>query len=196
MPSLFQRPLPKRHQESNRLRAQQGHGVWALHLRRHRDLRGRPAWLQRPLGAGCAGLRRVGLVDINLLRFTRESAREHWWGAPTPAEVGAPHQCSRGTAACYHLVMLTAALLMTSSHSEGVDWVKMDWCNSKPQDPRTTYPKMSKALNATGRPIHFNMCEWGLESPWEWGNDVAQSWRMSGDHTGTRAVEIASLSNR
>jgi alpha-galactosidase len=67
----------------------------------------------------------------------------------------------------------------------GVDWVKMDWCHSAPQDPRTTYPKMSKALNSTGRPIHFNMCEWGVENPWEWGNSVAQSWRMSGDHTGT-----------
>ena len=47
-------------------------------------------------------------------------------------------------------------------------WVKMDWCHSAPQDPRTTYPKMSKALNSTGRPIHFNMCEWGVENPWEW----------------------------
>ena len=33
--------------------------------------------------------------------------------------VGARHQRSLGTAACYLLVMLTAALLMTSSHSEG-----------------------------------------------------------------------------
>ena len=31
----------------------------------------------------------------------------------------------------------------------GVDWVKMDWCNSAPQDPRTTYPKMSKVHPAT-----------------------------------------------
>jgi alpha-galactosidase len=46
---------------------------------------------------------------------------------------------------------------------------------------------MSKALNASGRKIHFNMCEWGKENPWEWGNDCAQSWRMSGDHTGTWA---------
>jgi len=68
--------------------------------------------------------------------------------------------------------------------SWGVDWVKMDWCNSQGEDVKTTYGKMSAALNATGRPIAFNMCEWGLESPWEWGNDVAQSWRMAGDHTG------------
>ena len=34
---------------------------------------------------------------------------------------GVLHQCSLGTAAYYLLVMLTAALLMTSSHSEGGD---------------------------------------------------------------------------
>ena len=33
--------------------------------------------------------------------------------------VGAPHQCSLGAATCYLLVMLTCAVLMTSSHSEG-----------------------------------------------------------------------------
>ena len=67
----------------------------------------------------------------------------------------------------------------------GVDWVKMDWCNTEGMDPVTTYPKMSAALNATGRPIHFNMCEWGDESPWKWGPRIAQSWRMAGDHHGT-----------
>ena len=28
------------------------------------------------------------------------------------------------------------------------------------------------------------MCEWGVEDPWTWGDAVAQSWRMAGDHTG------------
>ena len=27
------------------------------------------------------------------------------------------------------------------------------------------------------------MCEWGEENPWEWGDQVAQSWRATGDHT-------------
>ena len=40
--------------------------------------------------------------------------------------------------------------------SWGVDWVKMDWCNSKPQDPKTTYPIMSAAMNKSGRAMHFN----------------------------------------
>ena len=66
----------------------------------------------------------------------------------------------------------------------GVDWVKMDWCNTQGMHPREAYGNMSQALNATGRPISFNMCEWGRENPWEWGGDIANSWRMSGDHTG------------
>ena len=44
---------------------------------------------------------------------------------------------------------------------------------------------MSKALNESGRRIGFNMCEWGQENPWVWGDACAQSWRVAGDHTGT-----------
>jgi alpha-galactosidase len=29
------------------------------------------------------------------------------------------------------------------------------------------------------------MCEWGLDSPWIWGDEYSQEWRMSGDHTAT-----------
>lgn len=51
-------------------------------------------------------------------------------------------------------------------------------------EPRHAYAQMSAALNRTGRPMHLNMCEWGLQKPWEWGGKVAQSWRMSQDHVG------------
>lgn len=40
---------------------------------------------------------------------------------------------------------------------------------------------MSDALNATGRPIHYNMCSWGDDGPWNWAQTMANSWRMSGD---------------
>ena len=63
------------------------------------------------------------------------------------------------------------------------DWVKMDWCNSAPQVPNTTYHVMGQAMNQSGRHMHFNMCEWGKDHPWEWGDSCAQSWRMSADHT-------------
>ena len=67
--------------------------------------------------------------------------------------------------------------------SWGVDVVKMDWCNTQGMEPADTYPLMSAALNATGRHIHLNICEWGRDDPWEWGPKVAQSWRATGDHT-------------
>ena len=57
-------------------------------------------------------------------------------------------------------------------------------CFSTGMDVQTSYGAMSKALNASGRHMAFSMCEWGLENPWEWGNGVAQAWRMHGDHTG------------
>lgn len=70
----------------------------------------------------------------------------------------------------------------------GVDWVKQDNCNTngmgKPED---YYKNMSTALNSTGRPMCFAMCEWGKDEPWKWGGAIAQSWRMSGDHIGTWA---------
>eukprot|EP00658_Telonema_sp_P-2_P058724 TRINITY_DN4726_c0_g1_i4.p1 TRINITY_DN4726_c0_g1~~TRINITY_DN4726_c0_g1_i4.p1 ORF type:complete len:401 (-),score=73.61 TRINITY_DN4726_c0_g1_i4:40-1242(-) len=79
----------------------------------------------------------------------------------------------------------------------GVDWVKQDNCNTQGMGrPEDYYKLMSQALNATGRPICFAMCEWGQDNPWEWGGAIAQSWRMSGDHTGvwssTKAIIRAS----
>ena len=71
----------------------------------------------------------------------------------------------------------------------------MDWCNSQGEDIQTTYASMSKALNESGRAIHFNMCEWGKENPWEWGDKVAQSWRMSGDHTGVWSSTKAQIAS-
>ncbi|XP_065836434.1 uncharacterized protein [Oscarella lobularis] len=70
--------------------------------------------------------------------------------------------------------------------SWGVEYVKMDWCNTKINgtklDPKVQYAQMSKALNATGKPIFFNSCEWGVESPWEWMKMYANSWRSGDDH--------------
>ena len=83
------------------------------------------------------------------------------------------------------------------------------WPASIPDTPfQQAYANMSAALNATGRAIHFNMCEWGVANPWEWGPALAQvsygeislaeensgserrltvclwgqSWRVTGDH--------------
>ncbi|EDQ85648.1 uncharacterized protein MONBRDRAFT_29066 [Monosiga brevicollis MX1] len=69
--------------------------------------------------------------------------------------------------------------------SVGIDWVKMDWCNTDGMDPETTYSLMGAAMNFSGRPMHFNLCEWGKQDPWKWAGSIAQSWRATGDHVGT-----------
>ena len=70
-----------------------------------------------------------------------------------------------------------------------------DWCNTNGMDIQQSYGNMSAALNGTGRPIAFNMCEWGLDAPWTWGDGVAQSWRMAGDHTATWASTKSTIQN-
>jgi len=40
---------------------------------------------------------------------------------------------------------------------------------------------MANALNATGRPILYSLCNWGEDYPWNWGSTIANSWRISGD---------------
>jgi alpha-galactosidase len=42
---------------------------------------------------------------------------------------------------------------------------------------------MTKALNETGHPIYFSMCEWGESFPWLWAQSVGNSWRITPDIT-------------
>ena len=73
--------------------------------------------------------------------------------------------------------------------SWGVEYVKMDWCGTvvdKQQlDPLEQYPEMSKALNATGKPIFFDACERGKEHPEYWMQWYANAWRTGRDHHDT-----------
>eukprot|EP01114_Cavostelium_apophysatum_P019478 TRINITY_DN6295_c0_g1_i1.p1 TRINITY_DN6295_c0_g1~~TRINITY_DN6295_c0_g1_i1.p1 ORF type:complete len:417 (+),score=14.15 TRINITY_DN6295_c0_g1_i1:37-1287(+) len=67
-----------------------------------------------------------------------------------------------------------------------MDYVKMDWCNTKINgvqlDPRIVYHNMSVGLNATGRPIFFDACEWGYMDPWLWAGADCNAWRSGHDH--------------
>lgn len=63
----------------------------------------------------------------------------------------------------------------------GVDYLKYDWCNTGTQDAKASYLTMSQALQATGRPIVFSMCEWGNSDPWLWAEKVGNLWRTTGD---------------
>ena len=63
----------------------------------------------------------------------------------------------------------------------GVDFLKLDWCNSNGQNPQESYKLMRDALYAADRPIVFSICEWGLSKPWEWAASVGHLWRTTGD---------------
>lgn len=62
-----------------------------------------------------------------------------------------------------------------------VDYLKYDNCNNNKTKPETRYPVMRDALNKTGQPIFFSMCEWGQDDPATWAPTVGNSWRTTGD---------------
>ena len=62
-----------------------------------------------------------------------------------------------------------------------VDYLKYDNCNTDGSIPEKRYPVMRDALNASGRPIFFSMCEWGVDQPALWAMNVGNSWRTTGD---------------
>jgi alpha-galactosidase len=81
--------------------------------------------------------------------------------------------------------------------SWGIDYLKYDLCSFIPavmqkQAPNdkaaqmrlmiAAYDKMAKALNATGRPIVFSLCQYGWDAPWEWAPALGGNlWRTTGD---------------
>ncbi|HUY82595.1 MAG TPA: glycoside hydrolase family 27 protein [Acidobacteriaceae bacterium] len=70
--------------------------------------------------------------------------------------------------------------------SWGVDYLKYDWCSAgsiyKNSQLQPVYQKMGAALEATGRPIVFSLCEYGMGHVQTWGKDVGGNlWRTTGD---------------
>ncbi|PNH40014.1 hypothetical protein VD0004_g6918 [Verticillium dahliae] len=68
----------------------------------------------------------------------------------------------------------------------GVDYLKYDNCYSMGRhgSPKISFDRfntMRKALNATGRPMVYSLCNWGEDYVYSWGVSIANSWRMSGD---------------
>lgn len=62
-----------------------------------------------------------------------------------------------------------------------IDYLKYDNCNHDKQSAIDRYSKMRDALNKTGRPMFYSICNWGQEKVWEWGAKVGNSWRTTGD---------------
>jgi alpha-galactosidase len=93
----------------------------------------------------------------------------------------------------------------------GVDFLKYDLCSFQddmrkakeqhPDDPlfefrmmEAAYKKMGDALKATGRPILYSLCQYGMDEPWRFGPGVqAQMWRTTDDINDTygRMMQIA-----
>ena len=66
----------------------------------------------------------------------------------------------------------------------GVDYLKYDWCNTGGLRPRAAYATMADALRASGRPIVFSLCDWGVRKPWRWGAAAGGNlWRTTHDIT-------------
>jgi alpha-galactosidase len=70
----------------------------------------------------------------------------------------------------------------------GVDYLKYDLCSFQdnmkateaehPDDPNAAknlmfaaYRTMGKALRATGRPMVYSLCQYGVDQPWKWGRN-------------------------
>eukprot|EP00036_Acanthoecidae_sp_10tr_P004928 CAMPEP_0182928406 /NCGR_PEP_ID=MMETSP0105_2-20130417/15570_1 /TAXON_ID=81532 ORGANISM="Acanthoeca-like sp., Strain 10tr" /NCGR_SAMPLE_ID=MMETSP0105_2 /ASSEMBLY_ACC=CAM_ASM_000205 /LENGTH=411 /DNA_ID=CAMNT_0025066409 /DNA_START=30 /DNA_END=1265 /DNA_ORIENTATION=- len=68
--------------------------------------------------------------------------------------------------------------------SWGVDYVKVDYCGAL--DSPNGHRALSKALNATGRPIVLELCRGPYQTDdahdWSYAPDVAQVWRATNDH--------------
>ncbi|MDX3193049.1 ricin-type beta-trefoil lectin domain protein [Streptomyces sp. MN03-5084-2B] len=71
--------------------------------------------------------------------------------------------------------------------SWGVDYLKYDNCftngSNSQADYIRRYSAMRDALQATGRPIVYSICEWGDFAPATWAADVGNLWRTTGDIT-------------
>jgi len=80
--------------------------------------------------------------------------------------------------------------------SWGIDYLKYDLCSyigvmqqTYPNDKAAqmkmmiaAYDKMHKALESTGRPIVFSLCQYGWDSVWEWAPSLGGNlWRTTGD---------------
>jgi alpha-galactosidase len=69
----------------------------------------------------------------------------------------------------------------------GVDYLKYDWCSAgklyqTQAEMQALYQRMGEALQATGRPVVYSLCQYGLFDVTSWGHKAgANLWRTTGD---------------
>jgi len=65
-----------------------------------------------------------------------------------------------------------------------IDYLKLDFCattHDQQVNPAKYYQIMSDALNDTGRPIVYSICNWGSQKPWIWAPKMSNLWRTTAD---------------
>jgi len=80
----------------------------------------------------------------------------------------------------------------------GIDYLKYDWCSAekiyRDDQIRAVYQKMGDALQATGRPIVYSLCEYGRENVEKWGADAGGNlWRTTDDIRDSWSSMIANV---
>jgi alpha-galactosidase len=78
----------------------------------------------------------------------------------------------------------------------GIDYLKYDLCSfgkmleaeghgdaaNAFSMQKAAFERMDAALKATGRPIVYSLCQYGMDAVWEWGPEVGGNlWRTTGD---------------
>jgi alpha-galactosidase len=82
--------------------------------------------------------------------------------------------------------------------SWGIDYLKYDWCSAgniyKNDALQPIYQKMGDALQASGRPIVYSLCEYGMGSVEKWAPEVSGNlWRTTGDISDTWESMMANI---
>ena len=62
-----------------------------------------------------------------------------------------------------------------------VDYLKYDNCINQSKPSLQRYTAMRDALNKTGCPISYSLCNGGRENVATWGSTVGNSWRITFD---------------
>lgn len=84
----------------------------------------------------------------------------------------------------------------------GFDMIEADFCNGSGDNEtafelyRSARDAIAAATAATGRVITFYACNWGDESPWLWGPQVANLFRNTGDICGPGSIAFKRIVRR
>ncbi|PWN54295.1 glycoside hydrolase [Violaceomyces palustris] len=95
---------------------------------------------------------------------------------------------SAGTMTCgHHIGSLDYEEIDAKAWAEdGFEYLKYDNCFNEGREgtsqlSRDRYFAMTNALNKTGQPMIYSLCQWGMDAVENWAPTIGNSWRISGD---------------